>query len=287
MLVHELLQEGLSDVLYHVTTLNGAYNILTSGVFKMSIATDVKSEIQLQEKGKIFYLSTGRTKINDYSRQMGVNSAVFVLDGRRIGQRYSGKAVDYWRDTPSSFRHRETEDRIFSNKNTMPVGYATEVHVYTTEFYISQYNRQLRDMYILAHKNGIKFYFYTDERDWLLQNKDKAVKLTQFKELLKNAREINPTRESTHALEELIKKNSTESLSRRAKTLAYNLVYGDDRKRIISDLINSRTPSSSDYESTVRINEYMRTIGVSTYNELVDVLRMKWRDIKNKESGRK
>lgn len=287
MLVHELLQEGLSDVLYHVTSLNGAYNILTSGVFKMSIATDIKSEIQLQEKDKTFYLSTGRTKINDYSRQMGVNSAVFVLDGRRIGQRYSGKAVNYWRDTPYSFRYSETEDRIFSNKNTMPVSYATEVHVYSTENYVTNYKRQLRDMYILAHKNGIKFYFYTDEKNWLLQNKDKAVKLTQFKDLLKNAREINPTRDSTHALEELIKKNSTNSLSRRAKTLAYNIVYDDERRRIVSDLLNSRTPSSSDYASTVRINEYMRTIGLSSYNELVDVLRMKWRDIKNKESGRK
>lgn len=160
MKIKEILSEGLSDVLYHLTSLIGAYKILQSGVFKLSIATDIEPELKVQEKDKTYYLSTARSKVNAYSQNHNFADVVFVLDGRRIGRKYSGKAVNYWYSEWVSSDTYESEDRIYSNKNTMPADYITEMHVYVKGTdRIKTYSGYLRSCYILAKKNDIKFFF--------------------------------------------------------------------------------------------------------------------------------
>jgi hypothetical protein len=110
------LKEGISDIVYHGTSLGNLSSIakgdriMTSG----AIGTDVEEKFG---KGKFYYLSTARTPsvFKEAFPLVKEGKARITLDGRKLSNRYSGEAIDYWKDKYSGGK-AELEDRILTDE---------------------------------------------------------------------------------------------------------------------------------------------------------------------------
>jgi hypothetical protein len=167
-----LVHAGLSPVLYHHTSVRNAISILKEDAFKMS-ATPGSGEQELS-RGKFYFLSTSRLPYGSYS----YHNVTFVLDGVKMGQRYAGIALRYWRGVQRTTQERheadESEDRIISDKPDIPNAskYIKEVH-YSKQGMNSESENKLR---LEAKKLGLPIYAYKDNRDLKTLNKKRAVK---------------------------------------------------------------------------------------------------------------
>ena len=110
------IEEALTDIVYHYTSLRFCYRIMESDTIYLQSALGGQSDNY--GNGKMFYLSTTRQRSNVSGYKKDTTGvARLELDGRRLNQRYSGKPIDYWgKDfrTPERF---ETEDRLLSNES--------------------------------------------------------------------------------------------------------------------------------------------------------------------------
>ena len=287
-----VLVEAATAIVYHYSGVPAAAKILTSGVFQLSSVTGAKSEEQYAIPGYPYFLSTTRSKVGDYHRYTGSSAVMFVLDGNWLNQRYKTKPVDYWDRSwnhPGSQRTSESEDRVYSKTPEMPIGGVTAVHVLLKEQH--EYRcPEVRTVLITAKKRGLPAYLYTDETAWRLQDTRKAVAPAAAAPILKGPQQpgYTPSRPVTMYLEpwlELIYKKSKAELSPRAEKLRHDLVYYGSRypnedSNLGTDMSNARKPSSTDYPTAVKINDFMRknkfVNTVALKNALVD----KWNEIK-------
>jgi hypothetical protein len=272
------ITEGATDILYHYTNFRAAKNILDTGEFKLSSSSGTDVERMLAVKSKMFFLSTTRSKVGSYHARYGADAAMFVLDGKWIGQRYTVRPVDYYGSI--SVFDRESEDRIYSHNNTMPITPIIEIHILLTA------ERSIaRDMLISAKRRNIPTFVYSDKKDWLLQNKNKSLSIQSIKDKLidkekkKNFYYGNPYLYLTKWLE-LMTKDNKQQLSKDADKKRYDvLYYSDTYKSLEVDMHNARKPDSNDYENVVKINKYMRQHGLKSIKDLVEFLKNKWRNI--------
>jgi hypothetical protein len=226
----ELLSEGATDVLYHMTSTRSAANILADGVFKLASSVGTKAEEQYAPPGRPYFLSTSRSKAGDYSRSVGTSAVMFDLNGQWLAQRYQVKPIDYWDrawlNNPE--RTSESEDRVFSKDPEISIACVTSVHalIKTADEWRSPYTRQVL---LLAKQRGIPAFLYTDPKAWKLQDTRNAVSPQQASALLKGSvpvrTQYKPASSYLEPWLELIHKKSESELSPAAEKLRYNLVY--------------------------------------------------------------
>lgn len=291
MFIHELF-EAATAIVYHYAGVSAAAKILTSGVFQLSSVTGNKSEEQYAPQGYPYFLSTTRSRVGDYHRYAGTSAVMFVIDGGWLNQRYKTKPVDYWERSwqhSGGTRSSESEDRVFSKEPEITIDGVTAVHVLLKE---QQKNRspEVRTILITAKKRGIAAYLYTDESAWRLQDTHRAVTPAAAADLLKGpqTKGYTPSRPPTMYLEpwlELIYKNKKTELTPRAEKLRYDLVYYGSRypnedSGLGTDMSNARKPSSTDYSTAVKINDYMRKNKFANTTALKNALANKWDNIK-------
>lgn len=313
------LTEGATDILFFYRRLKGTLGILNDNHFTLSSVTGNKAEEQLAPPGKPYFLSTTRSKVGDYHRYVGDSAAMFVLDGRWIGQRYSVKPVDYWYSgkTPDrlkkgewktlepsskrpmwsysgSERTSESEDRIYSNKHTMPLTPIMSLHLYlnfdqltkikTTDEHISYRGKELHEIILRCQQLNIPVYVYNNVDDWKTQNKNKRLSipfvLSMTEKLKKHTSDYVPRRYLDRVVE-LIVKDDKNSLSDDANKLRYNITnYSDEYKSIETDMHNSRKPGNADFDNVVLINSFMMKNKLKNVKELSEFLKQKWIKIK-------
>ena len=186
-------------------------------------------------------------------------------------------------------RDREAEDRVYSKTPAIPANNKSirEVHVLLKEQ--QEYRSpEVRTILLSAKKQGIPAFLYTDETAWKLQDKRKAVNIAQSGDLLKGEqptrRSFSPSRNYLEDWLELIfKKNKEELTSSAAKKLRSLIVYGQGYRNeddgLGVDLSNARKPSSADYPSAAKINQFMRQNGIATTVDLKNYLVDKWKDL--------
>ena len=285
----EQLEEGATSVLYHYTSVRPALKILQTGEFELTSSYGNKSEENITPHGYPYYMSTTRSKVGDYHvRYPGSHAVMFVLDGNKIAQRYKVKPVDYWErmwasDT-SNQRTRESEDRVYSKTPTIPADSIKEIHQLVKT---QDENRGpvIRNMAILAKKKGIPIFFYTDEDSWVLQDKRKAVPVSQLTAELggqmPNAYH-RPSRRisSLEQWLELIKKTDKSQLTPEADKLRYNIVYYGSRypeedQNLGVDLHNARKPGEPDRVIATKLVDYLRRNNMSTA-DLKNAMATKW-----------
>lgn len=295
MRIYDLLVEGATDILYHMTSVQSAIHILQDGEFKLASSIGSSVEAKWAPKGQHYFLSTSRSKSGDYARHPGKSAVMFVLDGQRLGQRYKVKPVDYWegmwRNVPD--RTSETEDRVFSKANTIPIAQ----HVIAVHLLITGNDEwrgpRTRQAMLLAKQRGIPAYLYTDAAAWATQDIRKSVSPADAKELIKG---IMPSRRQFTTSNqwglsrwvELIFKKSTDELSEAAKKLKFNLVYyglrdKHDAHGLDADLANARRSSDTDYPVAVKLIQYMTANHFSKPVELKNMLAEKWNAINTAE----
>jgi len=178
-MIRSILNERISDVIYHTTSLERAISVVSTDEFRLMPVFKTSSEFRLGNN-KLFYLSTTRSKLGIYTANYAAKGTVVMnLDGRKLNYRYHGKAVDYWgpsfrKDNPAN---NEMEDRIFSDYPTIPnaTSYIKEMHILIDNTISADMFHKL----VYLKKQPIPIYVYAHRKSFILQNKANAVKKLQ------------------------------------------------------------------------------------------------------------
>lgn len=181
------LHEGLSPILYHLTSLVGAGEIVTSNRFRLSASFSNTSELSVGSSKK-FFLSTSRLKAGGYTVRTSMNqSVVFVLDGRKLAHNYSGGPVQYWDRgmIDIDYRYDEQEDRVYNDKPYIndALGYIKEAHVLIKPKSQGSYmglSLKGRKALLALKQSGIPVYLYDDQNAFITQNTKEAKPLSSF-----------------------------------------------------------------------------------------------------------
>lgn len=285
----EIIKEGATDILYHYTSIPSADKILSNGEFHFSSTTGTDVERELAPRGEMYYLSTTRSRRGRYhAKYAGFSSGVmFVLDGRWIEQRYKVKPVDYWGTNSFSrneFDARESEDRIFSNKNTMPITPVVEIHIFIRDFPSSTAPlTTVKNIVMHAKENNIRAYLYDNSKNWVLQNKAKSIPIDSLQKYVsqEKQRELYDGPGYLDKWIELIDKNSKAQLSQDADRARYSILwYSDSVESLKVDMHNSRKPGTKDYDNVVKINTFMKRNKLNTLKDFIQFLKNKWSETK-------
>jgi hypothetical protein len=188
----KFLNESLNPVVYHFTSIHNLYGILKDNKFATSVALG-SDELDKKKNKSFYFFSTTRIKNSSYARFMGNGYACLVLNGRKLNNNYRASAVDYWGAEEQG--RTEAEDRIFTIKPYIEnaIDYILEIHIGMD---IKESYSDLRKMDLLRLKqietimkeNNISIFIYTREKDFLIQNKRKA--LFSVEDFLKYVKQI-------------------------------------------------------------------------------------------------
>lgn len=302
-ITEHFLLEGATDVLYHYTRIYPALKILSNGKFELSSVVGNKSEEDYAPQGYPYFLSTTRSRVGDYHRYVGDSAVMFVLDGRWFQQRYLVQPVDYWASKSQDpitgkviqnrsmwigdpVRTRESEDRVFSKDATIPIQGVRAIHILMKEQHETR-SAEARKILIMAKKQGIPAYLYTNETAWRLQDTRRAVGASEAKHVLKGP---EPSRRSygkkyLSKWLELMYKKSVKELTPEADKLRYNLQYysSEGLHNLDNDMSNARKPDAADHDQAIKIVKYMRNNKLNKLQDLIEALKSKWKQITDTE----
>lgn len=283
MFIEELF-ESLSRVAYHYTNAAAAAKILQTGEFQLSSVLG-SIEQQYAPKGKLYFLSTTRTRHGGYHSMIGGSAVLFVLDGDWFNQHYVSRPVDYWENRdPKKVSHRphEAEDRVFAKDSVIPIDGVSAVHILVKPD--SDHGSWARKALIAAKQRGIPAYFYEDETAWRNLDTRKAVPITD-RPTLRGQERLRRGYDRKGYMQpwlELITATDQKQLSQAADRLRNSIVYYHyDRQNAASglknDLSNARKPNSgADREIAVKMIRFMQQHRLNSVDELVDFLEKKW-----------
>ena len=283
------LNESLSDIVFHYTSLNDAYSILRDGYLKLipTIKNDSESEHGTK---KYYFLSLTRSRYGQYHTDKP-SGVLFKLDGRKLNQRHAGKAVDYW--VGSSMGDDEMEDRLFTDEPTIPVQKnVIEVTLYADRESINQ--RPLSyvvPIVTLAKKKNIPVYVYDNRNDFLSNNKKNTLSLQEIKEIPYEKPVKFPDRMSSFDTlkdaMELWHKNKTKDLSDSAYKYRRRISTGSasDAERGLKSELHNRSGDlkRENNSSLTKFIEIMKKNSIKSVGQFIDILRDKWEEIQKQE----
>ena len=92
-----LLNEGLSSILYHFTSIDNGYSICNEDAIYLQSAYAKESDNY--DKKRKFYLSCTRLFNSSfgYASKFSSGGVRIKLDGDKLAQRFKGKAINYWK----------------------------------------------------------------------------------------------------------------------------------------------------------------------------------------------
>ena len=285
---------GISDVLYHYTSIENTLSVLKNNQFKLTVA--LNSDDTLKPQQKFYYLSTTRSKIGSYHiGSAGYFGVLLKLNGRKLHQNYTGTPVDYWgpdfrKAAPSK---NEMEDRVWSDKPFIESAtkYIDEIHVYFggASRDASEYDRKkLASLVSLADKKQIPLYVYTSRKAAELLDKRHATPVEEL-DLLSvptdDSEEQNrkPIYDVSDWLE-LYEKNNVDELSTEpfggAKGKLKTLTSFDGMESFLADMHNSKKGTPSLYK-IVQVLNYKKWNLKDFYKHLQN----KWHEIQKVTSA--
>ena len=181
-----LLSEALSDEVFHYTSLNTGLKIANTDTIYLQSALGGSADNT--NRKELYYLSLTRQRnVNfGYSYKFRTAGVRIEFDGRKLSQRFKGKAIDYWgssmgkmsyyngnrsNDLDSKAHHtsNESEDRMFSNE---PALY--DAHKYIKRIDVI-FNPQDKEQYQLVYhmlmsKLNKWIFVYDNENDFNKQS---------------------------------------------------------------------------------------------------------------------
>jgi|TARA_R110000824_G_scaffold392347_1_gene590723 hypothetical protein len=290
MKLQDILDEGLSPILYHFTHVGRILNIIEQDKFVLRPYVGNKAEMEIGKNKKLFFLSTTRSKRGGYTTATE-NYGVFTLDGRKLAQKYKGSPIEYWgpdsRNADPERRSTEMEDRLYGDKPSIPNAhkYIKEINVMVGDEQNDQQNRRIRQLMLASKKRKIPIFFYANANDFLNHNKRKAIKIdikTLKTPAIKSGgysgRMNQAAKRNLGPVLELIKApTSTKKLSKDAKLMVRDLVQdnylGGMEKNIANNISNNAKDDLPIVSSLVK--EFQKH-GWKTTRDLIDWLQKKW-----------
>lgn len=198
-----LIQEGLSDILYHFTTIKVLYNIIsTNSMICSSVYSNTRD--RLINSDYPFYISFTRQHNNNfgYVQYMNQNSSGLQnklnvrieFDGRLLGGTYKGNAVNYHNIENRNNRQqreangdalklvtiRQSEDRLFSNTPIISNidKYITRIDILIPHEYARMGNNPTLNYVGRILRNPLfkdRIFVYYNERDFNLPNSNNFI----------------------------------------------------------------------------------------------------------------
>ncbi len=260
--VAESITEGVSPILYHVSQIHNVRDMLTDNAIRLTPDFGTGSEQEHKPEGKIYYLSTARSKTGSYGYPVSnsqKNGAMVVFDGRALmADGYTGKAIDYWGPEFRALGKDEMEDRIFSKKSVIPKAskYIKEIHILfdrdRTDHRNDHVARVLKDLGYKAKRLGVPLYIYTDQQAFALLNKAKAASVASVDapadklplpdtDIEPRGYRGGPARNYFGGWIELLKVNDASRLSKAGKDALNRAHYFDANQGVDADIHNART----------------------------------------------
>ena len=245
----QFLTEGISNIVYRYESTHIAVMTMKNNAFHLT--APVSSDRML--KGKIrnmFYLSMTRSKHGRY-HSGNLAGVIFEIDGRKLGNNYRGRAVDYWgpnyRKADPTFN--EMEDRVFHTKPIIKnaAKFIRAIHVLlpikqgkparkgvlgneiaavpkgSVEADLTLHEKKaIASIWFNAKKLKVPIHFYDSNPAWLTQRKPMDLKVAQLALNPEDRKEFPPIgpqfgkadrKSSLHFWVELIKKPASKKLS--------------------------------------------------------------------------
>ena len=189
-----LLNESLTDIVYHFTSMGVLSEIINTDAFYLSPSYGSFSD-NLNKKKK-FYLSLTRQKNGKlgYSRPYPVR---ITLDGNLLNYRFKGKAINYWGSSMGKNNYfanpenngskkidyyqsrTENEDRLFSNE---PVIYNFHKYIKRIDVLVNRDNEnemKYGQMFTFSQFRKL-IHIYDNENDFNNQSKDEINGIFEF-----------------------------------------------------------------------------------------------------------
>lgn len=277
----KIINEGISDVLYHSTSVRRVLSILSNNQFRLSPSLGVPSELEFAPEKKVYYMSFSRNPSDDYRRISSDHGSggesTLVIDGRKLKQDgYSGRPIDYWGPT---FRKQSTglplkdemEDRLFSSEPYIDNAskYVREIHVYMGTNPYDQTIKELRSAKIMASKKNIPIFLYSSFQDYNLLTK-KTSDLSLLKRKLGPTGRRSPwTRKVFAPYIELLMVDDYKNLSREAKRHHRTITGIDGVGLLRADIHNSRTND----ETRPMLDRFIAQLKAKNINNLEEYKR--------------
>lgn len=249
---YQQLIEGLSDILYHKTSLENLMKIMQDDVFRLTPDFGPGPDQKFRKKDKAYYMSFARSKLGEFKipgqDSMGLVSV--VVDGRALSLAgYSGAPVDYWETTFSkrnnshyTYSQDEMEDRLYSTEQFIPAAtkYIKEIHVMFSDARskktaVNNNILALRRLEELCKQHNIPLYIYKDYKHFRFQDKRHTIKVS---DLIKNdSSEVTdwwvskqePLNKDLVPWLELLNADSKEDLSKEAGEIQYAIIPDNPR----------------------------------------------------------
>lgn len=285
-----MITEGTSDILYHMTGKEAASKILKSGNFILMPSFSTGGEQEYEEKNKIFFMSMARNKTSSYFEVFPEAPVLFVMDGRKLKQKYRIKPIDFFADLsdgayagqPSerSTGYSEMEDRLISSDNLLNVKkYVTSIHtILPTESLSSIMYSFL--IWKHAKKLGIPLYFYENYKKMIAGRNPVKFDYNNYSIKLKNSteplvdkfihRQLKPYRELL-----LVKNYNQLSVEATQLLTAFSKNYTssiDNMKKFIEKAIKPNPIEVRKFLSLLKHNKF------NSYDEYVDFVLLRFED---------
>lgn len=181
------LAEAISDTVYFTASVRDLKDIIVTNRYILTTivgdgGTEVGTRSGRNQYGDYwYYMSVARSPSSSYF----TNPGYFELDGRKLGYRYKGKAVDYWGDPKDGnwMKKDEKEDRIFTNEPVIKDfrQYIRAVHLLWDERFdlpdvdTDEYKSEYRALIYACKRAGVKIYVYDSPTDHLRRNTRNAM----------------------------------------------------------------------------------------------------------------
>ena len=107
-----LLTEGLSNILYHFTSLSNGYSIAQED--KIYLQSAFSKDADNYDKKRKYYLSCTRIKSSEfgYSKKFDRGGVRIVLDGNALTAKYKGKQVNYYNGLGDKYEYMRNVEKI-------------------------------------------------------------------------------------------------------------------------------------------------------------------------------
>lgn len=285
------ITEGVSPILYHVSQISNIRDMLTDNAIRLTPDFGTRAEQEHQPEGKIYYLSTARSKTGGYGypvSQHQKQGAMVVFDGQALmADGYTGKAVDYWGPEFRKLGKDEMEDRIFSKKPTIPKAskYIKEIHIL---FNSDNENaaRTLKDLGYKAKRLNVPLYIYTDSEAFGLLNKAKAASVATVDstadrlplpgtDVEPRGYRSGPAKNYFGGWMELLNVNDENQLSKLGQETLYKAHYSDASRGLDADIHNARTNNQRPHLD--KFLAALQQYGIKSTQELMDYVNQKFK----------
>lgn len=281
------LQEGLSPVLFHATSIEKLNKIIETNQFNLTAQYTKRTEAGINEK--MFFFSTARTRTGSYHLDDPQYKALIQLDGRKLSNNLSGGAVDYWGADFRKYSHDyEQEDRVFSDKPYIKNALA---YIQRVDLLLSsrdpddRRNKAAFNAYSSLKKLGIPVRVYMHNRDWIVGSTN-IVDFETIKSLHSDSPatgNYTPPKRPNYTLQMVLKAlrfNSVDVFDEREykELIKHIRNFPMDKDRIIAADFHNATSDPRYRNLLYEISIEMRKKGIGSVKDLARWIFENWKD---------